>query len=270
MTSSITASSTPASVDVIRRKMTRGTNFFGPEEVAKAFGMNIVPPCNLLLPTEREMDRAKELGQRLILCGPISMVHLYETFANKLGDGKLLYNLDWYGDGKEEFFAKVFWPDWHYRFTMEGSIEGTLGENYLTQTCALVTYLTERVYEGQPLPKLYADAVEEFNRREEALADLMDEDWQKAAEELTGLQVNQIFRETPDLVLWDIVLHNRVNGGYILSDTWVWTNQRSSDGRLVFVGSAGEGGVDVDSDDPRYSHDRLGARFSCRVQDLVA
>ena len=270
MTTSITASNTPAADSFIRQTLTRRTNFFGIPETTKAFGMLVVPPCDLLLPTEREVDRAKERGERLILCGPISMVHMYEALANKLGDGKLLYNLDWYGDGKEEFFAKVFWPDWHYRFTTEGVIERTLGENYLTQTRSLVTYLTERVYEGQPLPKLYADAVEEFNRREEALANLLDEDWKKAAEELAGLQVNRLFRETPDLVLWDVFLSKKVNGIYVLPDTRTWTNQRSSRGYLVAVGYAAVDGVDVDAHDPRHTSDYLGVRFSCRVHGLVA
>ena len=266
----MTASNIPATTDAIRRRLTRGTNFFDFAEVMHAVGASLAPaPCELLLPTEEEVDRAKGLGQRLILCGPVPMVQLCDVLGNDLGDGKLLYDTGWYGGGKEEFFTKAFWPDWHYRFTTEAVISGSLGEDYLIQTRLLVTYLKEQVYAGQPLPKLYADAVEEFERREEELAKLMGEDWKKATEEIANLAISILFRETPDLVLWDIVLSQKVNGIYVLPDTWTWTNQRSSDGILVDIGYAGPDGVDVDDDDPGDSYGSLGVRFSRRVQPLA-
>ena len=263
---------TSATADAIRRTLSRGTNFFDFQEVMYAVGASLVPNPDQLppLPTEEEVSRAKELGQRLILCGPVPMVRLYDTLGNTLGGGKLLYDTDWYGNGKEKFFTKVFWPDWHYRFTTEGVIEDSTGENYLGQTRRLVMYLKEQVYAEQPLPKLYADAVEEFERREEALAELIDKNWKKGVKEVASLAANQLFRETPDLVLWDVVLHHKVNGGYVLPDTWTWTNKRSSGDDLVRVGLAGPHGVGVDFNDPRRSYSYLGVRFSRRVQTLSA
>jgi hypothetical protein len=159
--------------------------------------------------------------------------------------------------------------DWHWRFTTEGVIENSAGENYLTQTNLLAKYLAEQVCAEQVLPKVYEDAIEEFKRREEELVKLMDEDWKKAAEELAGLQLNQLCRETPDQVLWDVILHNKVNGGYLLQGMYTWTNQRSAHGDLVYVGRAVDGGVDVVSCGPRISLGSLGVRFSRRVQSLA-
>ena len=264
----MTKSSVPGTTGLARKMFVRGTNFFSYDEIAMAFGPDAIPGIaqDVPLPTEEEMCRAKELGQRLILCGPITMEWMHDRLGNELGGGKLLYDIDWYKD--EAFYRKVVMADWHWRFTAEGVIEDSLDENYLAQTRLLATYLKEQVYDGEPLPKLYADAIEEFKRCEESLAKLLGEDWKKATEQLASLQLNQLCRETPDHVLWETTLNYAANGAYSLP-MYTWTNQRSSSGRLVAVGYAGSDGVGVGRGDPGRSFALLGVRFSRRVQDLA-
>jgi hypothetical protein len=92
------ASGKLGTVGFARNLFTRGTNFFSYEEISKAFGADAIPCIGQdpPLPTEEEMSRARELGQRLILCGPTPMVQMHDLLDNELGGGKLLYNMDWY------------------------------------------------------------------------------------------------------------------------------------------------------------------------------
>ncbi|OHA61225.1 MAG: hypothetical protein A2556_01870 [Candidatus Vogelbacteria bacterium RIFOXYD2_FULL_44_9] len=262
------AATQPATFEDATRLLARGTDFLGPREVVQVFGASLAPDVSNLppLPSVAEIGLAKELGHRLILCGPVSMKQAHDVLGNKLCNGKLLCDTAWYAN--EDFFLKPPVTDWHWRFTGETVIEGTLGKNYLDQTRLLAKHAKEQAFGDQPLPPAYLVAIEEFNRHESELSELMKSDWQKAAEQLAGLKLNQLCRETPDQVLWDVALHFKVNGGYLLQDKYTWTSQRSAGGSLVSVGGAGSDGVRVDGGHPRSSRGDLGVRFSRRALDL--
>ena len=248
----------------------RGTDCFGPEEVRVV--INEYPTqdrCPSVPVSETMLKHLKTLGGSLLLDNPNSMSILYNKLGNKLGDGKLLYDIGWY---RENPFFLTKAPDhWDWRITMKDIVPGTTGngENYLVQTQLLAEYVKAQVFAGKPLPQKFKLAIEELKDHERALAELMGEDWQKAVEQLAGLILNQTCRETAGQVLWSIALYKVVNEEYLLPNVWTWTKSRSSDGYLVSVGNAGRDGVRVVWFDPRYSRSNLGVRFSCCVEDLV-
>ena len=59
--------------------------------------------------------------------------------------------------------------------------------------------------------------------------------WQKYAQELGDLKINQLTRQTPSEVLYDLLMYFNVNGR-LLENKYTWTNRRASDGDLVSVG----------------------------------
>ena len=264
MATTIAVPITPATSNFAHQLFTRGTDLLGPEEVIRTFGaspsINQVPPIPF---TEEELDRAKALGQCLELHEPISMLEMNRVLGNKLGDGALLYNTGRYE--KEPFYATNKSATWHWRLTTKTVIPDSTGVDYLNQSLVLARYLKTQVYAGQDLPELYAQAIAELEARKQKLAKLMNKDWQKAALELSNLAINQRCRETPSQVLQSIAMCQAVNGDYLLSNTWTWTNTRTADGRLVLVGDAAPHGVHGDRDDSRLSDGILGVRFSRRA-----
>jgi len=257
-----------ASIDFARGLFQRGTECFGLDEITKVFGASLAPAIDQVprIPfTEEELKRARELGQFLVLCGPVSMAEMNKVFDNKLGDGKLLYDTVWYRG--EDFYLQEK-TSWHWRLTTREVIPGSTSQNYLQQTKTIATYLTDQVYAEQELPSIYAEAIAELDRREAELKKLMDTDWQKATEELAGLAFNHLCRETPAQVLQSVALSKCINHEYPLSGRWTWTNQRSTGGFLVCVGNAASDGVRVGHGYPEISFGYIGVRFSRRALDL--
>ena len=253
-----------------RRLFTRGIEFFGSREVRQTCAP-LAPKPDQIPPipfTKEELERARELGQCLELHGPTTMRQLYNVFGNKLGKGKLLYNIDWYRE--DLFYTSEKSPDWHWRLTSKEVIPNSTKQDYLQQTRLLVGYLTHQVYAGQLFPEPYVKAIEELNRQEDTLVTLMAADWKQAAEALAKLQINRLCRETPAQVLWSIALHFKVNGQYLLPNMYAWTNARSAGGDLVGVGCADSGGVYVGHNYSTLSSDALGVRFSRRALPLAA
>ena len=90
-------------------------NYLGPEAIEKAFGIRLnpenIPP---ILFTKEELERAKELGQSLILRmdkapdgQPLTMQKMQELLQPQFtseAKGKILDNTDWYQN--EDFFTK--------------------------------------------------------------------------------------------------------------------------------------------------------------------
>ncbi|MFA6415866.1 MAG: hypothetical protein WCW56_00030 [Candidatus Paceibacterota bacterium] len=257
-----------ADLDFARSLFVRGTECLGSDEIAKTFGVSVAPAPEDIPPipfTEEELMRARELGQFLILCGPVSMAEMNKVLDNKLCYGKLLYDTDWYQG--ENFYLQEK-ADWHWRLVTREVIPGSAGQNYLQQTRTIAKYLVDKVYVGQELPSRYAEAIAELDWCEDELTELMKSDWKKAAEQLVTLKLNQRFRETPAQVLWSVALFKKINHEYLLPSMYTWTNQRSSGGYLVHVGYADADGVRVYFYDPRNSDDCLGVRFSRSALDL--
>lgn len=86
----------------------------------------------------------------------------------------------------------------------------------------------------------------------------MNSDWQTAAEILTKMAFNQLFRESPVEALIRVFVNQHVNGIRILEKECSWTNCRSSSGHVVLFGNADSGGASIDYWYPGYESDDLG------------
>jgi len=264
-----TAVSRLASLSFAQELFARGTDCFGTTEVEKALGLESdqVPPIPF---TQDELQRAKKLGDKLVLFCPkhpdgqaVTMQSIHDRRGNMLGEGKLLYNTDWYRG--EDFFTtepiatEPYWALW------SPILPGSTNQNYLQQTGILAEYLETEVCVGRDLPTKIKLAIEEWRDRETELTNLMNNDWQKASEQLAALQLNQL-RPTAGQVLYFVVLEHEINQTYLLPNRYVWTKSCSSLGRLVLVGLSDSCGVFVNGNRPDDSIGYIGACLSRRAE----
>ncbi len=258
-----TTSTVPATTAFAEDLFTKRVETFdclGSDKVAKAFGLTLDQATVPAIPfTEEELKRARKLGQFLILHAPTTMQQLHSRLNNVLGDGKLLYDIDWY-KGEQFYTTETTRLEW--RLVGREVISGSTGQNYLSQTQVLADYVREHVYGSMELPAAYQAAIKEFEDRKDELERLADKDWKAGAEAMANLQLNRLFRGTPADTLFDVIAYFKVNGEYLLPNMYHWSASRSSRGNLVGLGFGGAGGVYVRGFDPRNSLDNLGVVFS--------
>jgi hypothetical protein len=251
--------------------------FFGVQEVKKAFGIEVNPEGIPEIPFSREeLEKAKELNQFLVLRvdtasdgKPLTLQKINEILKGKVSDGsKLLYADDgtgkiksdsWY---KDEDFPKTDKPKLAWALTSKEVIPNSTSKNYLNQTEELVGYLKNQVFKGEEMPEEYKESIREFEKEKGEIEKLMSSDWKKAAEKLSGLKINQMTRQNPAEVLYDIAIYFQNKGERILEKIYTWTARRDSDGRLVYVGNFDSDGVRVNFRRPALSYGNLGVAFS--------
>jgi len=124
-------------------------------------------------------------------------------------------------------------------------IDGSTNVNYLEQTQILADFLTQKVFNGQTLPKGYRDAIAHFKNRKEELEKLLKLDWRKAAAELQKLGINQLARRILPEAVYDSVAYLQSTDTRLLPDRWDWLNSRTADGYLVYFGGSGADGASV-------------------------
>ena len=234
-------------------------NFFGPEAIRETFGFTLdaIPAIPF---SKQELQRAEKEGALLILQidkladgTPLTGEVVHQRFGKQQDGNKFLYDTDWYKD--EDFFIKES-PRSGWRLVTPELLPNSTSKNYYDQTQLLVS-------EVEALDRGYVDdAVLEWSQKKDALKSLMDTDWKEASKQLAQLEINQLFRESFVEVMYRLKLVNQTWGKNLLPNKYTWTNSRTSDGDLVFVGFFGAGGARVDGDDPRDVNDNLGVSFS--------
>jgi hypothetical protein len=241
----------------------------GPAEIKKAFDVELTPEQIPLIPFSREeLAKAKKFNQFLVLRvdkmaneKPATMKNLCDycqTKFDELKAGKVLYNVSWYKN--EEFYTKDT-PRLGWHLVSEEPLKKSLGENYLNQTQALVTYLKE-VF-GDSMPDKYQQAIVEFTAAKEHIKLLMnDANWQEAAKQLSQLTINQLCRRLPVEERYDFLIYFLNNKERLLENRWDWTFRLYSGGGLVSLGGAGADGAHVLSSRPGHCDDGLGCCFS--------
>jgi MoxR-like ATPase len=250
-----------------------GDNFFGPEAIQDAFGIEIreIPPIQFSV---EELERAQELGQQLILSvdsapdgSPLTMAKMNELCEGKAADGKrLLYK--WESGTKQEWYEKdevfkTLTPKTGWRLVSPEVTPGSTGKNYIEQTQVLADYLANEVYKGQPLPEKYKTAIEEFQRDKKQLETLLGTgEWKAAGEKLEKMPLTSMLREDPAQALYRLIVTEKKSGKKFLANKWNWTATRSSDGSFVDVGGFGADGVGVDGSRPDDSGGSLGVCLS--------
>jgi len=242
-----------------------GQDFFGPEEVKTAFldqvDVSEIPSIPF---TSEELEKAKELGQMLILRQPLTMKQISESLANKVNDdGKVLYDFKWY---KEEKFYTTEAPEASWALVSKEVVPDSPNKNYLQQTQVLIDYLRNEVFKDVEIPAEYADAMNEFESEKAGIAAIVsssvESEWRKAAQMLEELKINRLTRRSPAEALYDLVVYFQNNGERLLPDTYSWTNRRNSSGSLVYVGYFESDGVVVSGDSPGESDSYFGDSFS--------
>jgi MoxR-like ATPase len=265
-----TPRSAEQSIDLVSAEKILGENFFGPEAIKKTFGFEVkkVPEIPF---SQEEIERAKELGQQLVLYvdntpdgKPLSIMGINGILESKTSEGsKLLYDTDWY---KDEAFANEA-PTVGWKLTSKEIIPNSTSKNYLEQTVVLIEYLRKEVFRGvtlKDIPKEYLDAVEEFEDKKTTIEGLISSDWKKAAEELANLKITGLTRETPTEIMYRLALTEKTTKSRPLESTYSWSALRESDGGLVNLGLFDSGGTYVSRGDPDITDSSLGVCFSRR------
>lgn len=245
-----------------------GSDVFGPDAVKEAFGTAIELGSIPSIPfSVNELEKAKELDQMLIFrAGKLSdgsqlnMKKIGEILDGKVkDDGKVFYNPDWYKD--EKFFTDDA-VETSWALVSKGLVPDSVNKNYFEQTGLLIDQLNQSFGGAEKLPEDYVEAVKEYALAMDEIAGLIDTDWQKAAEKLEGLKINQLLRQSPSEALYDLILYFQNTGERLLGDEYTWTKRRASVGGLVYVGGFKSDGVSVRRSGPGSSNGSLGVSFS--------
>ena len=249
-----------------------GKDVFGPEEVQKAFGIEIHPDQIPPIPYSYEqLEKAKELHEMLVLRvdkdsqgKPLTMQNMSEIVIKKIGatEDKILYdqktagqpNLEdscWYKD-QPFFTAETSKLEW--KLISKTIIPESTSKNYTEQTRRLRDYLeTNQLATKQELDECSDQKLQEL----EALS--KTENWQEAAKQLSELLINQNHRRSAVEAFYDTLLAFDVNDERLLENIYDSTNSRSSDGYLVDFGSFFRSlGASVNHWEPDDRHGGLG------------
>ncbi len=235
------SSETVLSPDILEAKTIMGADFVGPEEAKNAFGIEGSVEAPAIPFSKEELERAKELGQMLVLRLPMTMAEINEKLSGKVKDGKkLLYAFDektgklkddcWY---KDEKFLREEKMEVKWALVSKDVVPETTSKNYLDQTDRVVDYLQNQVFKDRPLPEAYRTAIDEFQKARGGIAETLSSDWRKAAEMLEGLQITELTRQTPAEALYDLAAYFQTTGERLLPNVYTWTKRRRSGGRLV-------------------------------------
>ncbi|MBF8280358.1 MAG: AAA 5 protein [Candidatus Magasanikbacteria bacterium] len=257
-----------------------GSDFLGQEAVEATFGIKLDTKEIPEIPfSEADLELAKELGQFLVLRvdktsdhAPLTMKKMNKLLGDKFEKGKkgkVLYKVDWYPNEK---FYKTDTSEVRWALTSKENIPNSTSKNYLQQTQELVRYVIDEVFKDSAArPQEYQDAIDEFERYyaqnfqgksdSEIQVLLESSDWPKYAQKLGDLKINQLTRQSPTEVLYDLLMYFETNSR-LLEDKFTWTNRRSSGGGLVLVGRFDAGGALVSDRAPGDSDVGLGVSFS--------
>jgi hypothetical protein len=217
-------------------------NFFGPSAVEKAFkGIMLGPEDIPDIPfSQEELERAKELGQVLILQinkapdgEPLTIKKMTELHQSRSIRTRKCKISHWFlGDDKKEKFLTIDTPkpSWvlvSKEFIPNLNLENKESINYLDQTQALAEYLKNRVFEGKELPPHYQEAIDEFNALYEKLrgntivdrlryiplperSEIPDDILDILTEKLPKLKINKLVRPSPVDAMYDIIICSQI------------------------------------------------------------
>lgn len=206
-------------------------NVFGPKEIEKTFGVRLAEVPGIPFSVE-ELERAEKLGQMLVLRvdktedgKPMSLEAMNAIVAErwqKEGKGGLLSTPDGWKDFIKESYSKDA-PRFGWALVSREVLPESLNKNYLQQTEVIVSTLRDKVFKGMEIPEEYAIAIKEFESKKDKLAKLINEDWQKAAKELSELKITQLSRQSIPETIYDVAMYYDRNNKRLLSDAYSWS-----------------------------------------------
>lgn len=249
-------------------------NVFGPKEIEKTFGVRLAEVPGIPFSVE-ELERAEKLGQMLMLRvsetaegKPMSLEAMIEIITKRWkdeGKGDLLVAADGLESlVREGSFSKES-PRTGWALVSRDVLPESLSKNYIEQTEIIIETLKNKVFKDLEIPEEYKKAIAEFESKKAALTELVDENWGKAAKELTELKISQMTRQTFSETIYDLAVYYDANNKRLLNDMCAWTASRSFGGRLIFLGNFDVRGVYGDASGPGYRGGRLGVSLSRRL-----
>jgi hypothetical protein len=224
----------------------------GPDQIKKAFGIEIAESEIPDIPfSEAELERAKELGQFLVLRvnkaqdgQALNMLKMHEILTedfSKKGAGKVLFDTaDW--KEKEPFYTNET-PSIGWALTSKEVIPDSTSKNYLEQTEEIAQYLEAEVFNSTEMSTEYKEAIEELKDKKEELNKLIETGDEP---ELSKLKLNKLTRQSPVEALYDILIYFQNNNERLLEKKCTWTHTVDSDGLRVVLGFFVSGGPLVD------------------------
>lgn len=137
-------------------------NMFGPEEVEKSFGVKVNEENLPRIPfTRKELERAKELGEKLILRIPQIDFQLLQKIMER-GIGGLRINPSALSAPDSAFSSLKTHAEW--ALVSDRPLQDLYDMTCLTQLRKLVDYLEHTVYTDQSLPEKYQKLIPEFKK----------------------------------------------------------------------------------------------------------
>ena len=256
------------------------SQFIGPDDIQNTFGFtpDTIPEIPF---SPSELERARELGQQLILYidtkadgTPFTMEDMIPS-DNKTSDGKVfLYNKDndgnWlYKDTEAKLRSET--PRLGWRLTTPEVIEGSTDKNYLEQTETLIEYLKNEHFKGVDIPKVYEEAIDEFTsvntpELKEKVKSTKESEWQEAARILSELSINELTRERSSEIIYRLAINEKKLGVKNLASKYAWSISLDADGKLVPVGYFAGDGLVVSGWAPGPSDGILGICFSAGIR----
>ena len=248
-------------------------NVLGPEAVKATWDRDLAPHEIPPIPYTREqLEGAISMNMMLVLHinrdaqgNPLTGKRMNEIVQPKLTaakKGKLLFKVDWYAT--EPFYTTaVSKPEW--TLVTRDLLPNSTALDYADQTKLLRETLSAQLGLTQAEKDAIAQADDATLARLKQDASSDDVAICKpVAQALAALKVNQNHRRSlPDVFFDHATLletqNTRLFNGQALHD---WTNDQSSFGSLVGVGSADSGGVHVTGLLPKTRYGPMGVSFS--------
>lgn len=242
------------------------SQFIGPKDIENTFGFSPENVPEVPFSSE-ELERAKELGQQLILYidskedeSAFTAQAMKDLLDGKTSDGGEFLYSERHSKDDQKLAEQT--PRAGWRLTTPEIIENSTSKNYLDQTQELVHYLQNEVFAGEDVPEVYQEAIDEFNAQKDTLSELMNSDWQEATKKLSELTINQLTRERSSEILYRLAVAEKKSGNKNLEAIHSWSNSLASGGELVDVGYFGSDRVRVGRWRPDYSIGDIGVCFS--------
>ena len=245
-----------------------GNDFFGPPEIQKVFGVTLekIPPIPF---TREELEKAKELGQQLILFTdvvvdegaqlPATINNLFSMYPSVWDGNRMGVRMK---DVSADFRAKET-PRMGWRLVSKKVIPRTEDATYIGSLRVLANYFGE-LDAGRTEESWYQSIWEEVNREGVDIEDAMaiEEDWRSSLESITRLRASQCFGERAVECVYRLIVNQELHDTRLLSDTYVHTTSIFPDQGLVRVGFFREEGMALSITSPLENYPQVGMCFS--------
>ncbi len=253
-------------------------NVLGPEDVSRTFGVNLreIPGIPFSV---KELERAKELGQRLILRvdkapdgGPMSfktMKDIVQSRWAKEGKGSLVYTIDEYRDWERRLGVTAFFKDpprSGWALVSTNIIPESVDADYLKQTQIIINVIKNEIFKNIKLPEEYALAVTEFESQKHALFQLTNMNSLELAKRLVHLRITRLARPTAQEIIYDLAMYYDKHNKALLSDRYAWSGSISPRGLIINIGDFLDArGVEGDEQKAEFHNSAVGAIISRRI-----